>query len=51
MLDDKIRRFLLRPLERHDLIAFPRLLPSNNWPGLARRAYTRGFAWLRDRLL
>ncbi|MDX2029078.1 MAG: parallel beta-helix domain-containing protein [Blastocatellia bacterium] len=31
--------------------SFPRLLPSNNWPGLARRAYTRGFAWLRDRLL
>ncbi len=31
--------------------SFPRLLPSNNWPGLARRAYTRAFAWLRDRLL
>ncbi|MFN0086493.1 MAG: parallel beta-helix domain-containing protein [Blastocatellia bacterium] len=31
--------------------SFPRWVPSHTWPGIARRAYTRGFAWLRDRML
>jgi parallel beta-helix repeat protein len=31
--------------------SFPRVLPSAGWPGVARRAYTRGFAWLRDRMM
>lgn len=31
--------------------SFPTVLPSNNWPNLLSRAYTRAFNFLRDRLL
>ena len=31
--------------------SFPALLPGEGWPEIARKAYARGFAWLRDRLL
>lgn len=31
--------------------SFPVVLPSNNWPNLLSRAYTRAFNFLRDRLL
>lgn len=30
---------------------FPALLPSDNWPGIARKSYTRIFTFLRDKLL
>ncbi|QQS48397.1 MAG: right-handed parallel beta-helix repeat-containing protein [Acidobacteriota bacterium] len=30
---------------------FPAVLPSDNWPAIARKSYTRIFAFLRDRLL
>lgn len=31
--------------------SFPALLPGEGWPQIARKAYARGFSWLRDRLL
>jgi parallel beta-helix repeat protein len=31
--------------------SFPRILPNQEWPDVFRRAYTRGFAWLRDRMM
>ena len=30
---------------------FPRILPNQAWPDVFRRAYTRSFVWLRDRMM
>jgi cytochrome c peroxidase len=31
--------------------SFPKVLPGDGWPTVARKAYARGVSWLRDRLL
>lgn len=31
--------------------SFPRVLPTNSWPDVARRAYTRGYRYLVERML
>lgn len=37
--------------EQSGVKSFPAILPSDNWPNPLRRAFTRGFNFLRDKLL